>query len=244
MKLIRFEKMKAVLLLIGLSISYFNTSGQTVQNLNAFFANGKVTVTYDVVGAKPNQTYSINLYGSHDNFASPLKQVTGDVGNNIMAGFGKRIIWDATAELGTYSGQLSFKVKGEMNALPFVLKTPVGGGKVKRGKNLNIGWEGGRPDQNVKLTVFKGNDQVQDLGETRNTGAFVWSIPKKFEKGTYSIKLSTGQETKQSGFFTVKSTSPVLFIALPVVAVGAIIAVLAGGGAKKDGQLPGAPDPN
>ena len=233
-----------IALLLWFSFLLSNSYSQSIQNINAVFSGGKVTVSYDVVGGKPNQTYSVDLYSSHDNFASPLKRVTGDVGKDIRVGLGKKIIWDATTELGTYSGQLTFKVKGEMHALPLSFKSPAEGGKIKRGKNLNIGWEGGRPDQNVRLAVFKGNDQVVDLGEARNSGEFVWNIPKKFDKGTYSVRLSSSQETKQSGFFTVKSKSPIMIIVLPVVAVGALVAVLAGGGGEKEDQLPGAPEPN
>lgn len=236
-------KMKRTAWVFCLCLGFVFSKAQTIQNLNAAFTNGKATITYDVAGAKPDQTFSLDLFSSHDNFTAPLKLVTGDVGKNIRAGLGKRITWDAAAELVTYSGQITFKVKGEMNALPFLIKNPTQNGKATRGKKLNVAWEGGRPDQNVRLQVFKGTDAVADLGESKNTGQYTWSIPKDFSKGTYSIKLSAGQETKQSGFFTVKSKSLVMIIVLPVVAVGVVVAVLAGGG-EKSSLLPQAPDPN
>ena len=228
-------------------LAAFAVRGQTIQNLNATFLNGKVIVSYDVAGAKPNQSYSIDLYSSHNNFSSPLKSVTGDVGKNLTVGTGKRITWDAAAELVEYSGEITFKIKGELIPLPFSFKTPTAGGQVRRGKSLGITWEGGKPDQMITFELYKGNDKVMNIGDSRNSGQFAWLIPKNFSKGTYSIKLKAGEEVRQSGFFNVKPRTPLLVKLLPLFAAGGIAALLGasgGGGSEKSGDLPAAPNPN
>src|SRR5579859_7040192 len=93
--------------------------GQSVKNIVAkSSADGKVVVTYDLVGTTADQKFSIDLFSSHDNFNLPLSKVNGDVGKNISSGTGKRIEWDAS-ELGEFKGDINLKVKGEAVALPF-----------------------------------------------------------------------------------------------------------------------------
>ena len=219
-------------------------TGQKIQNLNASFLDGKAIVTYDVIGTKANQTYTIDLYSSHNNFASPLKNVTGDVGKNIKAGTGKKIIWDAASELTEFSGDISFKIKGELIPLPLTLLSPISGTSAKRGKPIKILWEGGKYDQVVHFELLKGNDRVIDIGETKNTGEFVWGIPKKLSKAYYTIRISSGQETKQSGLFKVKSRTPLIVKILPLLAAGGAAVVLSGGGGGTTAaDLPAAPSP-
>jgi hypothetical protein len=218
--------------------------GQSIQNLIATYSDGKVIVSYDVVGSKSNQTYYLDLYSSHNNFSAPLKQVSGDVGKNIRAGTGKRISWDAAAELIEHSGELTFKVKGEMIPLPLSFKTPNVGDQVRRGKSVAITWEGGKPDQMITFELYKGSDKVMNIGDSKNTGQFAWLIPKDFSKGTYSIKLRSGDEVRQSGFFNVKPKVPLLVKLLPLLAAGGAAALLGGGGEKAATDLPVAPNPN
>jgi len=236
--------MKQLLLICGVCLLSLSAFTQTIQNLNATFSDGKVIVVYDLLGSKPGETYSLGLYCSHNNFSAPVKNVIGDVGNNISTGFGKKIIWDAAIELGTFSGQVSFKVMGEMNHLPITFIAPQSGRSASRGKSMNILWEGGRPDQNVTLEVFNGNEQVSEIGQTKNSGRYAWSIPKDFDKGTYSIKLTSGQEVIQSESFAIKSKVPMLVKIIPIVVVGVLAATYDWGGNKKtDNKLPTAPDP-
>ena len=235
---------RILILLLALLIATW-AEGQTIQNLSATFLNGKVIVSYDVAGAKANQSYSVDLYSSHDNYSMPLKMVSGDVGKNIKVGSGKRIVWDVTAELVEFSGDLSFRIKGEIIPLPFAFKSPITGGSARRGKSIGITWEGGKPDQMVKFELYKDNNKVMSLGDSRNTGEFSWLIPKDFSKGTYSIKLTAGDEMRQSGFFQVKPKTPLMVKLLPLLAAGGAAVVLAGGGGEKGAtELPVAPNPN
>ena len=240
-----FRKLIQVILVCGFYFGLVSGFAQSIQNLNATFSStGKVLLSYDVVGAKPNQSFSLDLYSSHNNFSTPLKHVSGDIGKNIPTGTGKKVNWDAAAELGNFNGQVTFKVKGEMIPLAFELKGPVNGASARRGKNMNILWEGGKPDQVVLFELLKDNNRVLSLGETKNSGQYAWRIPKKFAKGTYSIKLTAGQEVKQSALFKVKARIPMLVKLLPILAVGGAVVVLGGGGeGTTNNDLPAAPGP-
>jgi len=231
--------MKLLALIGGFSIAFLTGFTQSIQNINASVSGGKVTVTYDLVGAKPDQTFIIGLYGSHNNFSTPLQMVSGDVGNNVKGAVGKKILWDAEGELGNNIDQITqitFKVKGELAAVPIAVKNPANGSTARTGKNLKILWAGGKPNQRVVIELLKENQVVATIGESQNTGQHDWPIPKDLAKGVYSIKLTGGEEVVQSGSFTVKGKIPLWMKLVPaVVGAGVLAAVLMGGGGDDGG---------
>ena len=232
------------MLLLGICVSAFS---QSIENVRASFADGKVTIAYDLLRTDPNQTYFVEVSGSHNNYSSPLKTVSGDVGANIKGGSGKKIIWDAKAELVTYKGEITFRVKGNPVAA-WVFKTPTEGGSIRRGKSTTIQWEGGSPQQPVTVELYKGSEKVETLAQGNAGTSYTWLVPKDFEKGNYSIKLSAGGQNISSGTFSVKAKIPLLLKVLPVAVIGGLAAVLSGGGGGGEtptaSDLPTAPDPN
>lgn len=186
-----------IVFMFAFGLMCFGIKAQTIQHVKAVFLDGKVTVTYDLIGGKSNQKFALDLYGSHNNFSKPLAKVSGDVGKNITPGVGKKIIWEAAQEFSTYRNDITFKIKGEAMPLPLVIKNPAGG-KLKRGKKTVITWEGGKPTQNVKLELYKGAELINTIAETSNAGQYSWNIPKKQSNGIYTLKLSAGQEVISS----------------------------------------------
>lgn len=215
---------------------------QKVENIKAEFKEGKVTITYDLINGQASRLYDIHLYSSHNSFASALTNVSGDVGQNIKAGMGKKITWDAVTELVDFKGDLNFKITGEMMPLPWSIKTPAANASVRRGKKTMITWEGGKPTETIKLELYRGPELISVLPETKNTGKHEWSVPRKQSKGTYVLKLNVGGKPVSSAEFKIKSKTPFIVKALPFVAIGVVLLTLpddSGG----SGDLPYAPDP-
>jgi hypothetical protein len=242
--------MKQLAIICAFTLSGISVAAQSIQNLSAQFVDGKVIVAYDVVGAKPNQHYSLELFGSHNNYAAPLQNVTGDVGKSVLAGAGKKITWNAAAELGTFTGQITFKVKGEMIPVPFSFQSPLQRSSARRGKNFQIKWDGGVANQTVHLDLYDGSGRVLSLGDLRNIGEYTWNIPKNFPKGKYSIQLTAGAQAVRSGDLSIKSRVPLFLKVIPILAIGGVAAALGGGSGGGGGgnptnpNLPAAPDPD
>lgn len=236
-------------LIILLTICFLGSNAQSINNVKASFNEGRVIVTYDLVGGSLNQKYALELYGSHDNFSKPLTKVTGDVGKNVTPGILKRIIWEATLEFTSYKKDISFKVKGEPMIAPFTFKNPTGSKALKRGKKTSIEWSGGANSQKIKLELYKGTELASLITETENSGQYIWNIPVKLGKGSYSIKISTSgessaSESASSKTFTIKPKIPLVYKILPAVVVGGIIAILSSGKEGSSNELPVAPEPN
>jgi len=76
---------------------------QRIENVKAGQEGKKIIIYYDLTGAQQGEKFYISVYCSTDGgnyFGNALRRVEGDVGDNITAGYNKRIIWDVFAGLG------------------------------------------------------------------------------------------------------------------------------------------------
>ncbi|XOV93208.1 MAG: Ser-Thr-rich GPI-anchored membrane family protein [Bacteroidota bacterium] len=243
--------MKFLLILLA-SIIVLVSHAQQVQNINASFAGGEVIIHYDLTGGSANQKYNVTVYSSHDAYATPLASVQGDVGSNLAGGVNKEIVWSAAEELGTFNGELSFKIRVEIIPLPFSFNNPLATSKVRNGKIIPISWEGGIKGQNIELQLLKDGQPVNAPIKTTNTGQYNWPVPKKISKGEdYAFVISDGEREGTTKKFTIKSKPPIWLILSPLVIGGAIIPTLPWDGGSPgsatptgDEKLPAAPNPN
>ena len=76
---------------------------------------------------------------------------------------------------------------------PIVVTRPRAGDQLCQGKICRIRWRGGRPDENVKIRLYKGSRLVRTLkSETANDGAYNWRIPKGFPySNKYKIRVNS-----------------------------------------------------
>jgi hypothetical protein len=210
---------------------------QRIENVKAVASNDKVVVTYDIAEAVDGQKFKVRLYGSHDNFSSPLVMVSGDVGQNaeLLAGINKRIEWNAKSELKDYNGDITFEVRADIISAAVRIIGPSLGAKFKRGKNLEIEWKGIGSSQIVKLELLKGGYPLTQIGETSNRSNYTYTIPKGSKKGKdYQVRLTSNNATVISDIFTIKSRTPFIVKVLPVLVAGGVAAAVLGGGGTED----------
>lgn len=217
---------------------------QSIQNITTVFNGSEVTIEYALSGGNVDQKYQIEVFGSHNNYQSPLSMVRGDVGKSILAGTAKKIVWDVLNELETFDGLITFRIKGSLDGMPLKFINPSAGSTIRRGKDFKIMWAGGDKNLPLKLELIKDGQPVQLIGEDNNSGYFVGKVPKTTEKGTYTIKLTSPQEIKESSPFVVKGKVPVIVKLLPFLGLGAGAAFfLKPATAKEDDDMVGAPGP-
>lgn len=223
-----------------------SASGQSVENVVAQVEpNGKVIITYDLMGDPDKERFSTSIYSSHNGYSSPLKNITGDVSNDfsVIPGNGKRVEWDAASELGSFNGELAFEIRAEIYRFLRVTK-PAAGKSVRRGSTAIINWTGGQPSEKVKIELLKGGILASSLGEVNNSGAYNWSVPKEMEKGKdYTLRFTGTSGSITSESFAVNAKYPLLLkigLAVPVVIV---VAVLLGKSSDDGGALPTPPEP-
>lgn len=115
--------MKTLLLFPVILLTSLTVNAQSISNVKAVATSDGVQVTYDLTDSKP---VYVSLHYSKDGgatYSSELKQVFGDVRERVQPGIGKKIDWNANAEIGPFEGELIFKV--EASATRMSMPKPV-----------------------------------------------------------------------------------------------------------------------
>lgn len=214
------------------TISNFSEA-QSIENIVATFDNDSLIITYDLNSSSPSQLFNITLFSSHNNYQNPITMVSGDVGNSINPGKQKTVNWNVTKELPPeFNDEISIKIKAAIAITAKYKLNPLQNTSFKRGKQLNISWEGGNLSEQVNIDLLKNNIVQQSITQTENTHGYQWQIPKKQKSGnTYAIRISGSTNSSQNSttdFFKIKPKIPLAFkIGVPIL-VGVLVGVLAG----------------
>lgn len=240
---------KLLLSILGIGL-FLPSLGQKVSIQKVDLDGERIIVYYDLEDANTNHEYLINLYSSNDNFAEPLKNVTGDVGQEIKPGANKKMIWNIRQEYGGYKGRLALEVKGRVYT-PFVKLDDYAIRKAyKRGKTYNINWRAGGTNP-IHLELYKGNLRLDGAMNHPNNGVYTLSLPKDAKPGKdYRLKISDSRnndEVVYTPYFKVTPKIPMalkVFGGLAVIGGGVAAAGLSGGGEGGGGESGGKiPDP-
>jgi hypothetical protein len=197
-------------------------------------ANQQVIVHYDLIDDVTGRSYTLNVYGSHDNYLNPLQKITGDVGLEVKPGLNKKFIWDPRTELGeSYQGSVALEVRGRLY-IPFVRFTGFEDYRVlKRGKPYQLTWSGGTQQNILNFDLYKGDKKVSTFTNIANVGNYKLTLPTDTKPGKdYRFKISDTKnkdEVVYTGSFAVKRKTPLLLKVLPVLALGYLAATLGGG---------------
>lgn len=189
-------------------------------------AGEKIIVHYELDDSNPNNEYQLYLYSSLDNYTVPLTRVSGDVGNEIKGGTGKKITWQFQEELKDFDGEIALEVRGRVFVMFAKFQDFDVTKTYKRGKTYPILWKPGNNNP-VHIELFKGSERVVGELSHPNNGRYLLTMPSKAKPGEdYRIRISDSKRTGEfiyTDFFTVKPKIPM------VVKIVAGAAVLGGG---------------
>jgi hypothetical protein len=243
--------MRGFLLALG-CFSFLATVAQTITIKKVELAGEKIIVHYDLEDGNPNNEYKLDLFSSADNFVTPLTKVTGDVGDEIKPGTGRKIEWNVREELGGYKGRLSLEIRGKVY-IPFVkLQNFDTERSYKRGKSYGLAWKPGSTNP-INIELYKGGQRIDGAMNIPNNGGHTLYIPSHAKKGSdYRLKITDTKNTEDVLYtkeFQVNPKVPLALKVLPVLAVGGAVVFLSGGGGNPDDPggsgstaIPGVPD--
>jgi hypothetical protein len=103
---------KNILIILSLLI-YTAAYTQKVIDVTPIQDNNQMVVKYKIVESSSNQKFNVSLYVSIDggvSYKGPLKSVTGDVGEGIIAGE-NTIIWDIFKDVDDLKGSVVFDIR-------------------------------------------------------------------------------------------------------------------------------------
>jgi hypothetical protein len=207
-------------------------------------SQGKVTFFYDLADSL-KRAYSINVYTSRDNFIAPLQSVSGDIGIDVKAGPDRKIVWDATTELGAdFDDRMAFEIRGRVY-VPFVRFEKFEEYQtIKRGKTYDITWTGGSQQNILNFDLYKGDKKITTIPNVANVGRHKITLPRSVKPGKdYRFKISDSKnkdEIVYTGTFTVRRKIPLLIQAIPIIGAGVLVYFIA---TKEDEGNQRIPDP-
>lgn len=206
---------------------------QNIQNFAFKIEGTKIRATYDLSGEKAER-YTITLFSSANDFTTPLKYVTGDVGEDVIPGTGKTILWDARREFAEFKGSINLKIKYKLK--PFQTFTEIlEGSKFKRGKPQTIKWLDGPKALTTELDLYQGNDFVEKITINKSGIDWTWDLNKKTKTGeAYKFKTTINGKAAFSPEFKITRKVPIVIIIIPIVAVGVVAGILISGTSKED----------
>lgn len=222
--------MKSQICLLMLLGSFSHAAvAQRLSKVRAVVNASTVTVVYDLEGAVLGQLFEVNLYSSHNNFSTPLRMVSGDVGKEVQAGSQREIQWQ-TGELPDFDGKLSFDVRAELTFSPLLVKSPQGNSRYRRGKAYTLAWAGGMPAERIRLELYRDSVKMADVAVLANEGKYQWTVPAKSRPGSgYQVKVASESAPDNYTFspnFKIRRRTPLLLKVLPAavaVAVGYLV---------------------
>ncbi|MEQ9415835.1 MAG: hypothetical protein RIF39_18500 [Cyclobacteriaceae bacterium] len=237
-------------ILLFLVVSPFYCFPQNVEIKDVELAGEDIIVHYDLQDSNPTNEYSLELYASKDNFSSPLRQVKGDIGEEIIPGVDRKVTWRVRDEFGGYSGKISFEIRGKVFTPIVKFQEFKVDKKYKRGKSYPLKWRPGNSNP-VNIELFKGTQRISGEVNHPNSGSSLLSIPADAVKGDdYRVKVT---DTKNpSGIvytrnFRVVPKLPLLVkVIAPLAIVGGVVFVLGSSGTSTpdpsgDQEIPGVP---
>jgi hypothetical protein len=202
--------------------------GQSVEIDFVEFQGNNIVVHYNLDdGANSNRQFLVQLYSSQDNFTTPLTRVSGDFGTEVSAGFGKKIVWDVTQELGSFKGDIALEVRGRVY-VPFVKIKEITEGQVfKKGRNYPLNWTSGNLSGTVNIELFNADgERLWGENNVANVGKFDWFIPGNIKKGNdYRLKFTNTRDRNDivySPSFVIRPKVPLLVkVAAATLVLGA-----------------------
>ena len=114
--LFKTDPMKKIILLVLVFTLFFHqTNAQNVDSIRVEQAGDFVKVFYKITGSNSNQTFRVSMLASINNgLRSELKNVSGDIGENIVGGKNEYwIIWDVLKDVDELNS-VEFFVKAEL----------------------------------------------------------------------------------------------------------------------------------
>ncbi len=218
-----YKKQSALLFLIVLA-PFSSLFGQEISIKNIELDGDHVFISYSLIDSTLGRKYTVNLFSSKDNFATPLRKINSDIGIEIQPGINKKIDWNAKEEFGhDFEGKVAFEIRSKIY-IPFLALKEFDFKKLKRGNAYEITWSGGRPQNILNFDLCRGEKCVASFSNIANMGHYTLVIPMHVKPGDgYQFKISDTKnkdELIHSGTFSIVRKAPLLLKVMPVVMLG------------------------
>ena len=140
------------------SILTFFVFGQKIENIRPSKDGKNIIILYDINGAANSQKFKVKLFCSKDGgitFGNELRNVSGDINDNVPAGKNKKIIWEVLKDEPFFYGrQIVFKIAAEKIVSKEVLTIAISDFKTMGGTS-EMQWLGSSCSEAIISKILK-----------------------------------------------------------------------------------------
>lgn len=231
--------MKKTFTILLIPFLSYCASAQNLSNVTASLQGTKIIINYDLEAPVASFLYQVEVYSSLDQYKEPLKGVSGDVGNKVASGKGKKVEWQADKDISAYDGEVDFKLKTQLTFAPWLILNPSGEKSFKRGKASEILWTGyANGAKKVNVELQRNGQAISSTDAINNSGKMEFNFPKNLKTGDgYQIKIVNNVNANDQAIskeFKIKRKLPLVVKFLPIVILGGVAAAVLGGGQKSE----------
>ncbi len=212
-------------------LAFASVQAQEFSIKQAELAGSTLNLHYDLLDTTKARTYSVYVYSSRDNFATPLTKLSGDMGLEVKPGGNRKISISLADEFGAaFAGDVEFEIRGHVY-IPFIRFNSASiSGEHRRGVPFLVKWTGGTRQNILNFQLYKGKKLVHTFSNVANASEYKMVIPTSTKPGSdYYFRVSDTKNADQvviSPTFKIKPKIGLAWKILPIVAVGAAIPFL------------------
>ena len=121
--ILSFQKLVIVAAFVLTASTVFSQQNAEIRNVDFNLQNNKLVITYDIAKAKSSDMFSISLLiKSKSGSVLYPKSLTGDFGDNISGGNGKKVIWDVLKDNAYLDDDISVEITAIQTNKPVVVE--------------------------------------------------------------------------------------------------------------------------
>ena len=196
-----------------------NLFAQRISNVRASSIDNQVKIIYDFDTKDTITKYKVQLFSSLDNFVIPLNSCSGSIGDTIMSGTNKTIIWSSNRAGLNYEGLVSFEVRAH-KYIPLKF-TNTFKDSYRSGKKINVSYVGYIHNSQSYFVLNDGTDTIRIAENPSSSKKSVVILPKKLA-GNFNLKLVNPineQVAVSTNFIIKKNKYLMVKIGLPTLAL-------------------------
>lgn len=238
--------MKQPLIILLLLLTFGAAKAQEIKNIEVKQEGDNIILSFNLLPKESTrEQYSLRITSSKDNYNALINvdKPTNDVKPTNRLSY----VISGNENFGGFSGDVDFQIEATLVYTPLRVVTPNNRVTVKKGKPMNVQWEGGNKDDKYNVDLYKAGTKVFALNSSFAKTATTWTVPEDTKPGKdYKVKITSKKNPNQAVFtqdFNIKGKTSIMIKLLPVAALGGLAAVLLGGKSKDtgNGDLPAPP---
>lgn len=204
---------------------------QTVEIIDVKQVNENIILIFNLQPQKDiREKYDLIITSSKDDYKAPLI-IPDSIVKSVSPQDSFRCVINGSENFAGYYGVLAVQIEAILVYSPLRFISPNEQIFIKKGKTMDLLWEGGERDETkFNLELYRYDVKIGTIKSNISKKSAIWDIPSHTKPGKdYSIRVEIDGDIQQAAFtkkFFVKRKISIAVTVLPFVLAGGIFAII------------------